>query len=136
MFASNPPIITNANRALLSTTENLFSFINPALLPPDVTDDTPPFGICPGVDLGDPGIRSTGQPYSLKLDKGDTIIVQARRFTEPILPPGIEFPTDDFPDVRVQFFVDGVQLSATQVNGPTSTGTDLDGEINFTFTVR
>ena len=50
--------------------------------------------------------------------------------------PDIEFPGDDFPDVRAAFFVDGQRLDASELDGSTSTGLELDGEVNFTFTVR
>ncbi len=124
-FDSNPRILTAAHRDVLQSTSNFINDFDPFLAPPTM----PLTGICSGGDLGDDGIQGQGQPFSLKLQKGDTLLVEARRFS--VAPPGITFTTE--PLINAAFFVDGKD---TEPSGSLTTGRDETGAIDFTFTAR
>ncbi len=118
-------VLSAVHGDLLAAGSNFIADLDPTFAP---TDD-PPGGVCPGQDLGAVGIQGGGLPFPLQLNKGDTLIVQGRRFSN--APPGITFNTA--PAVRVDLFLEGAQVSP---EGSTSTGVSSDGAINFTFTAR
>lgn len=124
-FDSNPRILTAAHRDVVRATSNFINDFDPALAP----TSTPTGGVCSGGDLGPVGIQGGGEPFSVQLDKGDTLLVEARRFSLP--PPGMTFTTE--PGITAILFVDGKRFVPT---GSVTTGTTEAGAIDFTFTAR
>jgi len=146
--SSTRRLLTNANRELLNVDGNLIydtcvgdgpceAQVEAALGALD-----PPLGFCPGADLGDPGIDPATEDLSptdptifgLALQKGDTLIVEARLANA--TPGGgqvIEFLQD--PGLRARLFVDGTQLQSDAVIGTTTSPTSGPGAaIRFSFT--
>lgn len=98
----NSRVLTTANLDLILSDTNVLHDFDPG------TYD----GVCPGVYLGPPRIDGDPQPYTLTLNKGDTVHVVLRRFD--IVPPGIEDSPEQLivqsPSVASSLFVDGVSI--------------------------
>ncbi len=85
-------------------------------------------GLCPGIDLGDPQIDGSPQPFAVTLNKGDTIIVTIGKSE---IPPGVGF-VGSGPNITAQLLLDGAGVT---VNGTSSTNTSRDN-FSFNFTTR
>lgn len=118
-----PRRLSAMDRDVLRSTTNLLNDIDPQLAP---TAD-PPGGVCPGFDLGPGGIQASGQPYIVKLKKGDTLVVKARRFDE--APPG--GTVGNKPNINAKLQVDGKDVTPDG-----SVTTFNDASIDYTFTAR
>jgi len=146
---TNRRLLTDADREILRATTN---FLNDACNGDDCEDTVtailgplnPELGVCPGVDnAGDPAM-DPGNPMSISSDtetafvfetqKGDTVIVEARRgFTPP--EGGIEFTAP--PGLRAQVFVNGALLQADELEGESvGSAGDTSPSISFSFTSR
>jgi hypothetical protein len=132
-FDAQQRLLTGANRELLAAEANALAKADPALYgeecdPPGCTDS-----VCPGFDLGDPGILHGGQPFRVRFDEGDTLMVEGRMHTQNT-PPGIAFATGGGAvSVAVTLAVDG---RPTIPNGSTVANADQSTAIDFTFTAR
>ena len=111
---------------------------------------TPVLGLCPGKDtLGEPGL-DPGNPidldsdasiFGLQLNKGDRVIVEARRAdTAPGAGTVITF--HEPPGIRARLLIDGVVLQADEVQcaeKPCSVSSE-DGDpspnVSFSFTTK
>ncbi len=119
--AENPAIpfqtlLSQANRRVLAqTTHFLF----------ELTGDTE--GLCPGVDLGDPSIDGLPQPFTVTLNKGDTIIVTVGKSD---IPPSVGYITE--PNITAQLLLDGAGVT---INGTSSTNSSRNN-FSFNFTTR
>lgn len=87
-------------------------------------------GVCPSIDLEPAGIDGEPFPYTVELAKGDTIIVDIRRF--PQAPAGLVVETTPTLSATVQ--LDGF---AVAVQGTTDTSDrDGSGGFGFSFTAQ
>ncbi len=110
-------LLSLANRRVLAqTTHFLF----------ELTGNTD--GLCPGVDLGDPSIDGLPQPFTVTLNKGDTIIVTVGKSES--APLGVGFITE--PNITAQLLLNGAGVS---INGTSSTNPSRDN-FSFNFTTR
>jgi hypothetical protein len=122
-------ILSGANREVLAATTNFINELDPDAAPTDV----PAGGVCPGEDYGEPGIQGEGQPYSVTLGKGDTLLVEARRLLE--TPDGMVFSTD--PSVNSRLFIDGKPIASPDGSVTTSEGGDPGGgAIDYRYSAR
>lgn len=98
---------------------------------------TPALGLCPGGNfLGEPRLDGNTTPASLIIvvDKGDTVIVEGRRFdTEPA---GLDFgcPECASPSIKATITVDGQILAEDEVIGETSTQANSSSFLQFFYT--
>lgn len=103
----------------------------------------PALGRCPGPTLGtaafDPATTDANPDptiFGFALEKGDTVIVQARRSDS--IPGGGQIITFlQQPGIRGRLFIDGTLLQADEVTGNTSSpSTDPSPNISFSFTSK
>jgi hypothetical protein len=143
--------ISAANREVLTAGPNFITDAcegdgpceNKVLLDLGATELDPELGECPGPDFGDP-VLDPATPdanpdptiFGFSLQKGDTVIVQARR--SDTIPGGgqiIAFQQD--PGIRARLFIDGALLQADEITGNASSAPgDPSPNISFSFTSK
>jgi len=125
----DPRVLSEANREVLASTNNFINELDPDAAP----TDNPEGGVCPGEDYGDPGIEAGGQPYTVTLGKGDTLLVEARRLLE--TPDGMTFSTE--PSINSRLFIDGNAIASPEGSVTTSSGGDPGGgAIDYRYSAR
>ena len=107
---------------------------------------TPRLGVCPGQNTaGDPGMdpgnprsvsSDTETTFGLDLNKGDTLLVEARR--SDTAPNGFAFGSiTQLPGIRFRVFIDGALLQADEVAGNLISDTGDDSpSVSFSFTAQ
>jgi hypothetical protein len=124
---ANPRKFTPLHRDVVQATFNPLSAIDPVTYPYQE-------GLCSLQDAGDSHIDDQGNPYSLPLDKGDTVIVRARRGAIPpefITPPEFVPVYTTEPAIDASMTLDGVPLA----NGA-STQNAFGAPLTLTFSTR
>ncbi len=86
-------------------------------------------GFCPGTDLGDPSIDGLPQPFTVILDKGDTVIVTIGRSPTG---PSVGIVDGGEPDIAAELYLDG---SLVSVSGDSNTNATRNN-FTFNFTTR
>lgn len=122
-----PRLLSAANREVMASTGNLINDVDPSQAP----TNNPPGGVCPGRDLGDPGIQALGQPYRVKLKKGEILLVEGRFY--PVPPPGVVFNSGPS-GINATLFVDGEQV--TPQGSIRADPNDLSIAIKYTYQAR
>jgi hypothetical protein len=116
--------LTQGHREVATTTENPLSTANPTF--------GLGLGLCSLQDPGPPALD--GQyPFTIDLNKGDTIIVEAERGAA--APPGLPVSgnIDNQVSVAASLSIDGKSVT---VNGVTGTTNQPGAGLKFTFTTR
>lgn len=124
----NPLIRTEAFESVMASTSNPVSTLDPA------NYGAKGFGLCSVFYPGPAGIdRPTGAayPFPVTLDKGDTVIVGARRANDG--PTGLGVVNPPAPGLASTFKLDGV---AVNVNGTQSSAAGAGEALTFTYTTR
>lgn len=116
---TNQRRLTIANLDLILSDSNFLHDIDPGTYG----------GVCPGTFIGPPMIDDQEQPYTFDLNKGDTVLVKARRFNTP--PAGITTTTE--PSLNGTLTVDGLQVN---VQGTTNSASEPDAGFSFSYTSR
>lgn len=136
VLTAGPNIITDACRGDAVCEAKVVADLGGAPLNPQL-------GQCPGPDLGNPALdpatpdaNSDPLVFGFALEKGDTVIVQARR--SDTIPGGgqiIQFL--QVPGIRARLFIDGALLQADEVTGNASSpNTDPSPNISFSYTSK
>lgn len=93
---------------------------------------------CPGFPIADPIPRMDGTvaapgtpPFSVTVNKGDTVIVNARKHIEGVA--GVELVTVNDPTLNGFIFLDGLPVTP---QGVTTSTTDNGSGVSFSFTVQ
>lgn len=123
----DPRLLAATNREVMASTGNVIADLDPGQAP----TPNPPGGVCPGVDIGDPGIQALGQPYKLKLKKGEILLVEGRFY--PVPPPGVVFNSGPS-GINATLFVDGEQV--TPQGSIRADPNDLSIAIKYTYQAR
>jgi hypothetical protein len=135
-FASPGRLLTGANRELMASDTNVLAELDPfefGTLCNPLTNPGCRNTVCPGFDLGEPGVLHGGQPLRIKFDEGDTLIVEGRILNQSV-PPGIVFaPGGGAQNVQVNLFIDGRPATP---EGSTVAAADQSTAIDFSFTAR
>jgi hypothetical protein len=109
----------------------------------------PELGLCPGQDLGDPAfdpgnpLDLNGDPliFGLQLDKGDRVIVEARR-SDTVPGNGQVITFYEPPGLRARLSIDGILLQGNDVQcaqAPCSLSSeegDPSPNVSFSLTVK
>ena len=115
-------LVTAAREEVVAATENPLHDIDPQGYP--LGD-----GLCSTNYPGEARIDQQPQPYPIVLYKGDTVVVELRRGTNP--PPGIPYNVLGLPVIRAELLLDG---ETVVVQGDQVTGSEPDSGIKFSYT--
>jgi hypothetical protein len=148
--------LSGANRELLRAADNLIYDTCVGDLACIAQIDTvlqgstsPELGRCPGQDLEDPGF-DPGNPldlnadpvvFGLQLDKGDRLIVEARR-SDTVPGGGQVIIFHEFPGIRAAVSIDGIILGADEIQcgqgscSLSSVSGDPSPNVSFSFTTK
>lgn len=127
--------LSSANRAVIDARRNIFYDTDPTKAVATVSSATnriPYGGLCPGTsftsDGGDPNLGGMPLPISVELERGDTLIVEARRIAAQ---PGNGIPVNNASQsLRAQLFVNG---TITAVDGVATAGPDPNSFVQFHY---
>jgi hypothetical protein len=125
---TNGVIRTEAWEAVMASTSNPVSTLDPA------NYGAKGSGLCSTFYPGPVGIDRTAgasYPFPVTLDKGDTVIVSARRATEG--PPGLGVVNPPAPGLSANFKLDGIDVA---VKGTKSSDPGPGTALTFSYTTR
>jgi hypothetical protein len=137
LSGANPAVLTAPVHALLDTCCSNVSSGSPAVCLASHCNGLPQGfpALCPGPYPGDAVLDGNPLPYELTLNKGDSLIVEARR--SPAAPPirGLQLGGDP-PPLLSGLTVNGVLVQASDLVGNVSSGSDPAGSISFYYVVK
>lgn len=125
---SNGLIFTEAREEVMASTSNPLATLDPA------NYGTKGDGLCSDFYPGPSGIdRMAGgpYPYSITLEKGDTILIGARRAVEG--PPGLGVQNPPAPGLSATFTLDGIAVNG---RGTLSSDAGPGEAFSFSYTTR
>ena len=133
--------VSGASELTLTAETNIVQITDPAA----AATRGPTGGQCPGQDLGPANVGGFPIPWSFVIDRGDTVNVQARRFSD--IPPGFSQITGTPPISASTVYIDKaadpiaatllVDGSPVGVTGPTTTAAgDPESFIDFFFSSK
>lgn len=124
---TNPRKFTALHRDVVRATFNPLSAIDPITYP---YQD----GLCSLQDPGDANVDDQGIPYTLSLNKGDTVIVRARRG---LIPPAFTVPAGFQPLYSTEPTIDAsMTIDGTPLTNGASTQINFGSPLTITFSTR
>ena len=130
--------VSGASETTLAAALNIVYITDPAA----AATRGPTAGRCPGKDLGPSNIGGFATPWTFAINRGDTVVVQARRFSDlpagfvlttgpPPIDPSIVYISAEADPISATMLVDGSPVGVT--GDTTTTEGDPESSIDFFF---